>query len=59
MAFVTIYDDTSELELTVFADAFAKSFSSLKKNNIVVVDGYYRNMKQEFSVSEITSLEDK
>lgn len=59
MAFVTIFDDTSELELTVFADAFAKSISSLKKDNIVVVEGYYRNLKQEFSVSQITSLEVK
>lgn len=59
MAFVTVYDDTCELELTVFADAFVKSFSSLKKNNIVVIEGYFRNLKQEFSVTQITSLEAK
>lgn len=57
MAFVTIYDDTCEKELTVFADAFEKSSSVLKKNNIVVVDGYFRSLKQEFSINQITKLE--
>ncbi|MBQ0009156.1 MAG: DNA polymerase III subunit alpha [Firmicutes bacterium] len=57
MAFVTIYDDTCEKEITVFADAFEKSSSVLKKNNIVVVDGYYRSLKQEFSITQITKLE--
>ncbi len=57
MAFVTIYDDTCEKELTVFADAFERSSSVLKKNNIVVVDGYFRSLKQEFSIKQITKLE--
>ena len=57
MAFVTIYDDTCEKELTVFADAFEKSSSILKKNNIVVVDGYFRSLRQEFSIKQITKLE--
>ena len=59
MAYVTIYDDTSELELTVFPEAYAKSVTSIKKNNIVVVDGYYRSFKDEFSVTQVTSLEEK
>ena len=59
MAYVTIYDDTSELELTVFPEAYAKSVSSIKKNNIVVVNGYYRSFKDEFSVTLVTSLEEK
>ena len=59
MAYVTIYDDTSELELTVFPEAYAKSVSSIKKNNIVVVDGYYRSFKDEFSVTLVTKLEEK
>lgn len=57
MAFVTIYDDTCEKEITVFADAFEKSSSAIKKNNIVVVNGYYRSLKGEFSITEITNLE--
>ena len=59
MAYVTVYDDTLELELTVFPEAFAKSVSAIKKNNIVVIEGYYRSFKDEFSVTQITSLEEK
>ena len=59
MAYVTIYDDTSELELTVFPEAYAKSVSSIKKNNVVVVDGYYRSFKDEFNVTLVTKLEEK
>ena len=59
MAYVTVYDDTLELELTVFPDAYAKSVSAIKKNNIVVIEGYYRSFKDEFSVTQISSLEEK
>ena len=58
MAYITVYDDTIEIELTVFPDAYAKSVSSIKKNNIVVIDGYYRSFKDEFSVTQVTSLEE-
>ncbi len=59
MAFITVYDETTEKELTVFADAYARSFSSLKKNNIVIIEGYFRNLRQEFNVKQITSLEEQ
>ena len=59
MCYITIYDDTREIELTVFPEAYAKSVSSIKKNNIVVVEGYYRYIKDEFSVSLVSSLEEK
>lgn len=59
MAYVTVYDDTSEMELTVFPEAYAKSISSLKKNNIVVINGYYRSFRDEFNVTLVTSLEEK
>ena len=59
MAYITIYDDATELELTVFPEAYAKSVSSIKRNNIVVVDGYYRSFKDEFNVTLVTSLEEK
>ena len=59
MAYITVFDDTLEIELTVFPEAYAKSVSSLKKNNIVVVDGYYRSVKDEFNVTLVTSLEEK
>ena len=59
MAYITIFDDSLEIELTVFPEAYAKSVSSIKKNNIVVVEGYYRSLKDEFSVTLVTSLEEK
>ena len=59
MAFVTVYDETSEKEFTVFSDAYEKSISALKKNNIVVISGYYRSLKQEFSINLISQLEVK
>ena len=59
MAYITVYDDTLETELTVFPEAYAKSVSALKKNNIVVIEGYYRSFKDEFSVTSVTSLEEK
>ena len=59
MAFITVYDDTLEQELVVFTDAFAKSEKALKPGNIVVISGYYRSLKDEFSVNEISSLEVK
>ena len=59
MAYITVYDDTTEIELTVFPEAFAKSVSSIKKNKIVVIDGYYRSFKDEFNVTLVTSLEEK
>ena len=59
MAYITVYDDTLETELTLFPEAYAKSVSALKKNNIVVIEGYYRSFKDEFSVTLVTSLEEK
>ena len=59
MAYITVYDDTLELELTLFPEAYAKSVSSIKKNNIVVIEGYYRSFKDEFSVTQVSSLEEK
>ena len=58
MAYITVYDDTMEMELTVFPEAYAKSVSSIKKNNIVIIEGYYRSFKDEFSVTLVTSLEE-
>ena len=59
MAYVTVFDDSLEVELTVFPEAYAKSVSAIKKNNIVVIEGYYRAIKDEFNVTLVTSLEEK
>lgn len=58
MAFAQIYDENSEMEITIFTDAYQKSIKALKKNNIVIVNGSYSYNRHEFNVNYVTSLED-
>ncbi len=58
MAFATIYDDSGEMEITIFSDAYESSFTALKKNSIVIVEGYYNHNKEELVVNQIKKLED-
>ena len=58
MAFATLYDDSGELEITIFPTTYEKCFSSLVKNCIVIVKGYYSKNRNEFNVSSIQKLED-
>jgi len=59
MCFTTVYDDSGELELTVFNEAFEKSSMALKKKeSIIVVSGYYSNIKEQFNVKLVEKLED-
>ena len=60
MAFVKIFDESDELELTVFARVYEASFNLLTKNNIVLVKGRYEHNKdkESFVADEITLLED-
>ncbi len=59
MCFISVYDDTGEMELTVFNDAFEKSSMALKKKeSIVVISGYYSSFKDKFNVKLVERLED-
>lgn len=42
MAFITVYDENAETELTIFPEVYVKSMKALKKNHIVMIDGYVR-----------------
>ena len=57
MAFINVYDETSEIELTLFPEAYLKSIPALKKNHIVVIDGYER-ANGEFSVDLIKDIKE-
>ena len=57
MAFVNVYDETSEIELTLFPETYAKSMKSLKKNHIVVIDGYLRR-NGEFNVNSVADIKE-
>ena len=59
MAFITVYDDSGEIELTVFTEAFEKSSMALKKKeSVVVISGYYSKVKEMFNVKLVEKLED-
>ena len=57
MAFISVYDETSEIELVLFPETFAKSQKAIKKNHIVVIDGY-KNRKGEFSVTSVKDIKE-
>ena len=59
MAFLSVYDDSGELEITIFPDTYEKSCDILKKNSILLIDGYYSSIKDDFIVNDITRLENK
>lgn len=54
MAFVTVYDNDGETELTLFPEAYSKSHKALKLNHIVIIDCYYSYKNKEISVTKIT-----
>lgn len=59
MCFITVYDDTGEMELTIFNEAFEKSSMALKKKeSVIVISGYYSNVKEQFNVKLVEKLED-
>lgn len=51
MAFLTVYDDVSEMELTIFPKTYEKCFTVLKNNKVVVIVGYTKN--NEFIVDNM------
>ncbi len=57
MAFLSIYDDSGEQEITIFPDVYEKSCDLLKKNSIILIDGYFNAIKDDFNVTEINRLE--
>jgi len=57
MAFISVYDETSEIELVLFPETYLKSAKALKKNHIVVIDGY-KNRKGEFSVTLVKDIKE-
>ena len=60
MAFVKIFDESDEIELTVFSRVYEASFKLLTKNNIILVKGRYEHNKdkESFVADEITLLEE-
>ncbi len=61
MAFVKIFDETGELEVTIFSDKYTNEVIQMtEKNNIVLIQGRFERNKgnTSFIASEIRKLED-
>lgn len=56
MAFLTVYDNESEMEITIFPEAYLKSLKVMKKNSVVIIDGYYRN--GELNVTQLVGVKE-
>jgi DNA polymerase-3 subunit alpha len=52
MAFVGIYDDVGELELTVFSDQYDASYPLLKKDNVVYFSCHKDNRRENTYILE-------
>ena len=49
MAFVRLFDQTSEFEVTVFSDLYSDNMQLIKKNNILLIEGSNKSSKGETS----------
>lgn len=59
MAFITVYDDTDEMEIVIFPNAFAESSSLLEKNATLLITGHCDKEKEgNFIADKIRLLED-
>ena len=60
MAFVKIFDDTGEIEVTIFSDLYSKNINIIDTNHLVLVKGNNRTSRGEtsFIASEIANLEE-
>lgn len=60
MAFVTIYDESSEIEFTIFGDEYSKAYPSLKEGTPILFNGKRETYQGRISyvASNIRHLED-
>lgn len=60
MAFVKIFDESDEMEVTVFPRIYQNVFQLLSKNEIILVKGHYehRDEKESFIADDIKKLEE-
>ena len=61
MAFVKVFDQSGDIEITVFPSIYDESISLLEKNSIVLIEGRLENNKGEtsFAANKIRSLEEE
>ena len=59
MAFLKVFDESNELEVTLFPETYAKYLMTLETNSVFIIKGYYQKDKQSFIAETITLLEDE
>ena len=59
MAFIKLFDQTSEFEVTIFSDLYSDNMRYIKKNNILLIEGSNKNNQGEssFIASKIELIE--
>lgn len=57
MAFLSCFDDSGEIELTVFADAFEAARDIIRKDALILAEGRYDRRRGEFTAERISSEE--
>lgn len=57
MAFISLYDETAEIEVTIFSDVYEISSVYLKRNKVILIKGYYQVSRNSFIANEIESIE--
>jgi DNA polymerase-3 subunit alpha len=60
MAFIKIFDQSAEIEVTIFPTVYEKTATILDKNNIVVISGHLEEKDGEvnFIANDIEKLEE-
>ena len=60
MAFVRIFDEDDEIEVTLFSEVYDKAVAFLDKNSIIIVKGRINERNEEISLNanEIELLEE-
>ena len=61
MAFIKLFDEFGEIEVTIFPKLFKDIYALLIKNNIIVVKGHYeiKDEKQSFVAESLSLLEEE
>jgi len=59
MAFIKVFDETGELEVTIFPNLFTEKYAILEKNSCVLIKGRYdHGDKESFVANDISKLGD-
>lgn len=59
MAFLNIYDDTGDLDVTIFSKTYALSYQLLQKKNIIRLTGFMDHKRENvFIANDIVALEE-